>query len=63
MGYGYNKLLLHIVQTLLESKEEKKEMAPPGIEPGLTQIETTTMCRHTTRPWHLFNIKNELVEE
>ncbi|KAJ5878078.1 hypothetical protein N7455_001543 [Penicillium solitum] len=35
-------------------------MAPPGIEPGLTQIETTTMCRHTTRPWHLFNIKIEL---
>ncbi|KAJ5209552.1 hypothetical protein N7449_003931 [Penicillium cf. viridicatum] len=29
-------------------------MAPPGIEPGLTQIKTTTMCRHTTRPWHLY---------
>ncbi|KUM63959.1 hypothetical protein ACN42_g3164, partial [Penicillium freii] len=35
-------------------------MAPPGIEPGLTQIETTTMCRHTTRPWHLSDVWNEL---
>ncbi|KAJ5616727.1 hypothetical protein N7537_001841 [Penicillium hordei] len=41
----------------LKSKDVKKVMAPPGIEPGLTQIKTTTMCRHTTRPWHLLDIR------
>ncbi|KAJ5209546.1 hypothetical protein N7449_003925 [Penicillium cf. viridicatum] len=37
-------------------------MAPPGIEPGLTQIKTTTMCRHTTRPWHLLDMRISFLE-
>ncbi|KAJ5943575.1 hypothetical protein N7516_003743, partial [Penicillium verrucosum] len=39
------------------SAKTEKRMAPPGIEPGLTQIKSTTMCRHTTRPWHLLDEK------
>ncbi|KAJ5098826.1 hypothetical protein N7532_005827 [Penicillium argentinense] len=39
-------------------KNAKKKVAPPGIEPGLTQDCTTTMCRHTTRPWHLIVVSN-----
>ncbi|KAJ5188591.1 hypothetical protein N7472_007605 [Penicillium cf. griseofulvum] len=37
------------------------QLAPPGIEPGLNQnkcvqMYLTTMIRHTTRPWHLFDV-------
>ncbi|KAJ5780273.1 hypothetical protein N7457_005433 [Penicillium paradoxum] len=52
-------------------------MAPPGIEPGLTQkrfitrdlaittinLVITTMCRHTTRPWHRIDIKGKRAKE